>query len=309
MVGMEYRKWSMQHSIFLAIQVGTAGIGCWLWFHLPVPGWAVAILAVVAAAMSIHGDMRDWQKAVWMLLIGLLLIVELRSISKERTDSDARALAARQEQDLAFKRVRDAQDADFNATAGGLETAIAGIQSTLGAANATLTQTSPHADLQYKNIAYVQADGSVSTSPLPASVGESHHMWAFFVNAGDDTASLTGFLGKTYVANPLDREAQKELATRFNRDWKARDQKPLATFSPGTNGISDFTTDPLSGDDVAALLSQRKTIYYLLRFSYSDKHGQWFSDYCFGIQNPGQYFGVSYPCSVHNRIRYKATQP
>jgi hypothetical protein len=109
--------------MFLFVQIGVAAWGWFLWRHIPSPGWAVAILAGVAATMSVHGDMRGWQKAIWMGLIGLLLIIELRAISKDRTDSDTKASAALAAQDSKFQAIRDTQDEDFKATADGLKNA------------------------------------------------------------------------------------------------------------------------------------------------------------------------------------------
>jgi hypothetical protein len=122
---LESARWfSWQHRIFLVIQLGVAVWASWLYFHIPTPGWAVAILAVVAAAMSIHGEMRGWQKAIWMLLIAALLRVELRAISKDRTETEANALHAQKVQEESFGAIRQRQDADFRQTAQDLQTEI-----------------------------------------------------------------------------------------------------------------------------------------------------------------------------------------
>ena len=109
--------------VFLALQVFMALWIAWMSVHLPHSGWAVAILAVVAAAMSVHGDMRGWQKAIWMILIGGLLVVELRSLSRDRADSVQSALAERQAQDEKFRKVLEHEDNDFRATAKSLSDA------------------------------------------------------------------------------------------------------------------------------------------------------------------------------------------
>ncbi len=74
--------------------------------------------------MSIHGEMRGWQKAIWMLLIAALLGVELRAISKDRTETEARALQTQKAQEESFRAIREQQAADFKQTAGDLDTEI-----------------------------------------------------------------------------------------------------------------------------------------------------------------------------------------
>ncbi len=120
-----WKRFGMQHWVFLFVQAGIAVAAVIFWIHLPPPGWAVALLAGVAAAMSIHVDMRGWQKALWMLLIGVLLVIELRAISKDRRDSDSKAQAVHDQQQQAFQKVLDAQDKDFKATAKSLTDAYA----------------------------------------------------------------------------------------------------------------------------------------------------------------------------------------
>jgi hypothetical protein len=74
---------------FLALEFAFIPLALW-WVpykHLPSPGWAVAFIAVAAAAMSVHDEMRGWQKGIWLLIIGFFLITELRAISKDRAET------------------------------------------------------------------------------------------------------------------------------------------------------------------------------------------------------------------------------
>jgi len=95
--------------------------------HLPPSGWAVAFIALAAAAMSVHNDMKGWQKGIWMLIIGAFLVTELRAINKDRHDSERQVNLDRQNQYTAFEGIRAAQNSEFTVTANGLNAAISGI--------------------------------------------------------------------------------------------------------------------------------------------------------------------------------------
>lgn len=254
---MENAKWSLQHTIFLVIQIGTFGVVCWFWFSLPAPGWAVAILAGVAAAMSIHGDMRPWQKVSWMVHIGNLLVIELRAISKDRADNDAKALADRQAQDLAFKTVRETQDADFNGTASGLEAAISGIQSTLTAANLTMAQTKPHAVLQQEEFRILNPP----TAPEIFKAGVDYKLNLPFRNAGNEPALLLQRHGEIYVGKPDEKEAQEKIDAKFEKAWEDLSREGIPSrIPPGAPGYWSETR-AFSNVEVEDLTHKDNTVY------------------------------------------------
>jgi hypothetical protein len=106
------------NSMFLAIELLCLLLIAWWvpYSHLPLPGWAVAVMAVAAAVMSVQNDLKPWQKALWILVLAGFLVTELRAISKDRTEGDARALSDREAQDTAFQGVRKEQDGDLKVT-------------------------------------------------------------------------------------------------------------------------------------------------------------------------------------------------
>ena len=74
--------------------------------YLPaLPGFAVAVIAVLAAAMSVHPDMQPWQKFVWLLFIGAFLITELRAIRQDRITADLKALQDRDDKTKLSKKL------------------------------------------------------------------------------------------------------------------------------------------------------------------------------------------------------------
>lgn len=103
----------LQWFFYLAQLVAIAVIIRW-WNNLPVPGYAIGVLAVAAAVMSVHGRMRWWQKVTWMLIIGAFLFLEFRAIDKDRKlFADDQAMQRDKEQDR-FKRLLNNQNDNFN---------------------------------------------------------------------------------------------------------------------------------------------------------------------------------------------------
>jgi hypothetical protein len=110
------------HRFFLLIKVAAALLTSWWLFRtLPPPGYAIGVVAVVAAVLTFQEHMHGWQKAIWMILIGVLLIVEMRSIKVDRARADAQALQDRENQDNNFRLLRQREEQQFAATLGGLK--------------------------------------------------------------------------------------------------------------------------------------------------------------------------------------------
>src|SRR5216683_7854909 len=78
---MERRHW-----FFNAVQLAAIIGATYCWRHLPPTGYAIGIVAVLAAVMTVHGEMRHGHKVVWMLLIGAFLFIEFRAIDHDRAD-------------------------------------------------------------------------------------------------------------------------------------------------------------------------------------------------------------------------------
>jgi hypothetical protein len=62
----------------------------WLpYSRLPWPGVAVAIIAVLAALMSVHGDIHPRHKFIYFALMAALLVTEFRAMRKDREVNEA----------------------------------------------------------------------------------------------------------------------------------------------------------------------------------------------------------------------------
>jgi hypothetical protein len=104
---------------FVLMQIGLIGVCAYFWHHLPPPGWSIAIVAFVAAAMTIHPDIKAWHKALWMVLIGALLVLEFKSIRKDRADTEERFASILTNQNKTFQATSDGLQAAINNITGG----------------------------------------------------------------------------------------------------------------------------------------------------------------------------------------------
>ena len=103
-----------------------AAAALWAWLVVPAPGISIAILGLVAAIMSLRGEMRPMEKASWMLIISILLVAEIQSIRSDRTYTDGKAKSDREAQDKAFELVLKKEDAQLQETLQGFS-AVAGL--------------------------------------------------------------------------------------------------------------------------------------------------------------------------------------
>jgi hypothetical protein len=100
--------YSARHVTFFSVQIAILLTAVFWWRHLPPPGYAVALLALAAAALSVHEGTSAWQKALWMLTIGAMLPIEFRAINKDRAAQDAAHQQQRVEQLNEFNRITSA---------------------------------------------------------------------------------------------------------------------------------------------------------------------------------------------------------
>jgi hypothetical protein len=89
----------------IAALYGFVGL-LWYWeLFIPSPGKTVAALGVVAAAMSLRGEMRGKEKLAWMIMLFALLLLELTSIDEERLANENLRVATRQQEADSFQSI------------------------------------------------------------------------------------------------------------------------------------------------------------------------------------------------------------
>src|ERR1700719_1528990 len=84
---MSEQVWEHWRVGFVLIVAGAIVCGYWL-FRLPAPGYAVAVIGVVAALMAGRTKASGSEKAGWMLVMFGLLLVETLAIRKDRRDAE-----------------------------------------------------------------------------------------------------------------------------------------------------------------------------------------------------------------------------
>jgi hypothetical protein len=81
------REHYRRYGVFEAVQLAAIVLVVYWSIHLPVPGYAIGVVAILAAAMTVQGEMLKCHKVVWMLLMGGFLLLEFRAINKDRDEN------------------------------------------------------------------------------------------------------------------------------------------------------------------------------------------------------------------------------
>jgi hypothetical protein len=300
------RVWNSP-SVGVPLWILSAGLTLYWTVCIPSPGKAIGALAVVAGIMSVR-DIQVLGKIGWVALLICMVITEFRAIDKDRDEN-------RKQQ----KEFFDAQSSGFATTASGLTAAInslkiavAGIDSTLDAANITIKQTHPHADVEFLPAKFAEAQNGKAVLPFPQPI-VSYGFDTPFVNYGNDPARVVRKLTRIYVgARSL--AGEQALVTKFENEWKNADRLPEnAILQPNVPGPFWIEWHTFTDDERKAILNFGSSAYFLGRIEYSDSTGTWTTQRCdlfeFEIDPSHSNPDIAEPCTVFNRGRYRATRP
>ena len=94
--------WEGRRAGLALLACGTVVAGC-LEHWVPAPGVAVAAMGVLAALMAARTKASGAEKAIWMLLISSLLVIEVLAIRKDRQVHDAELANLLSEEDENLK--------------------------------------------------------------------------------------------------------------------------------------------------------------------------------------------------------------
>lgn len=110
------REWEWRHQWGHPLIQGGFLLLVFLWrryAHLPWSGVSVALIAVLAAVMSIYPDMRPRYKFVYLFLMAALLVTEFRAMRKDRIEEsqlqDERLMAMLNGEQQATKTMLDGE--------------------------------------------------------------------------------------------------------------------------------------------------------------------------------------------------------
>jgi hypothetical protein len=137
-----------KHLIFVAVQLACIVAGAYLFKRLPAPGVAGVIIAVIAVFMSFHSEAEPAHKAVWMVIVGVFLVVEIQAIRHDRAVTDAKQEQVLKEQRTEFALIGKEIESNINegrthfeATVRRLEPIMETTAETLAQTNSTLSQS------------------------------------------------------------------------------------------------------------------------------------------------------------------------
>jgi len=233
------------HWIFNLIQITAVATAIWWGWHTPVAGFAIGALSVVAAAMSVHAEMRWWQKFAWMLLIGAFLTIEFRAISKDRHDSSVAEAQRSKEEASRFSEIVNKFAASAQESQGDFRETMSRLNATLDHVDDSIkTQTGgdSFAYLTFTpqpNQQFVVAITSRGRYPLReihiTLVDEERQRRAMQQFSGQ---SQEGFIaavrtGDTYFQVPYLRPQSREAPNG--------DVEMLGSYPFGANDSNDFT--------------------------------------------------------------------
>jgi len=77
--------------------------------HSPWPGIAVAVIAVLAALMSVHPEMKPRHKFIYFLLMAALLAIEFRAMRKDRHEAALAEAKLQNDQDSRLERMLEGE--------------------------------------------------------------------------------------------------------------------------------------------------------------------------------------------------------
>jgi hypothetical protein len=266
--------------------------------HVPPPGYAATTLGVVAALMAARTKASGVEKAGWMVMIGVLLFVEAKAIRKDRAENEAKQERDRGQQKQSFIDIGEGIRAAIKQNQDHFDATTREMNDTLKTAEATLKNTTPYALLEFQEI-----NPYVPSFPMRAGGAVTFNI--SFINDGSETAQDTHYDAKLYVRRPESIDDQKEIAAEFDTWWsksRHRENKNIRIRFPMMFTIN---SPAFTEDEVKSINNKTSTLYFLTRFTWKDRTGNWVGDECFMFRDPTHDLVLGDICTVHNNPRYR----
>ncbi|ADV82429.1 hypothetical protein [Terriglobus saanensis] len=311
----------------------TALSAMYMLWKVPSPGVAVAVLGVASGIIAIR-ELSAIERVVWVFVLSCLLYAELHAIRTDRNTQDQKHAAEVkvqtsefEEQQKQFKTILDTENAEFKDTKDRISRA-------LDAAEETLIQTAPRADLQIGPILIYPKDPTpeqTASDPKSLSLRRTFTITIDWANRGTDEARRLKILSNAYLVPELEGLSPVSAKDSFNRDWQnffRAEKKPDRASQIATTGVyydrmvsgdphTEQYTRPWGPNDIyndlidarsKAVIHRR--MFILVRFDYYDKTGHWREDICRRIK--GEMTSQSShwdSCDIMQNARYRIGAP
>ncbi|WP_158819233.1 hypothetical protein [Granulicella sp. S156] len=275
------------------------GLSLWFILHPQSPGVCIGLLALVAGIMSVRPDhMHIYEKVAWIVLLISFTVLEVRAIGRSDKDNQE----ARQRQNEQFQRIANGLSDSIRTGNEQFKATTSGISTTLEAANKTIEQTRPYAAIRFDRFEFAGA------APQEIKADTPYAFNYYFVNMGAATATNISVMAKIYPGKPDDKDDQIRIVRRFENDWSGGGK--LASGSVLVPSYPSWNT--IHGTFSQEEWNERSTIYFLLRFEYSDLNGTWRTDSCSSFQKvllEPIAVNILHPCKVFQRFHYQIKPP
>jgi len=263
----------------------------------PPVGVSIGVLAVLGVLVPLFRDLGEIgrrEKALWTFIMFALVLLEIRSIYRDRDVHDKEQADARAEQLRQFGEIAKGIDKTIDNSV----IAMNNIKTNLETSERTLKNTQPYASLEFQRL--------IPYGPsLPTKAGYPLRFNVNFTNSGNDPAIDAVFDAKVYFGKADDDESLKQITSAFDKWWIEAKHKHGGSLAPHVPGIFSFDTDVLTDRDIKGLMDHTLTPYCLMRFKYSDRTGHWIGDECGYFQDITHDFEMAYNCKSHNNSRYR----
>jgi hypothetical protein len=283
------QKYALLLVLFAAMGVA---IPSWLLshgYHVPV-GVYIAIMGLVTAVATFHDEPSRVEKFGWILFATALMVAEIRNL-----------YVADREQAHTFSAISES----MGATKTGLDGAVGQLQ-TLNEQQRKSLEASQTAELNTRPFADIEFETAQPANSLPITANGHSRFTVFYKNVGNAAPANTIMDFRDYVG-PIDNaKFQKSMAADFDKWWTTSQHRKINPVPPGRDAFGSFDSHTFTEGEVQALNDHTSTLYFIMRWTYTDNRGNWIGDVCLGYQDIRHDLVVGHECIVHTNHRYPA---
>lgn len=234
-------------------------------------------------------EMHHTHKVLITVAIFMLMGIELRDIRKDHIESEQRIAKDRKEAADQFSKIADGLKESIDTSHQQFVSTIEGVKTAIAASTEAVNNTRPRAILEFTSM-------TVYGPSLPISIGKPIKFNVNFTNTGNDVALQAVHYAHIYVDRPDDNAVQVQIYRKFDQWATHAGVEKRLNVEQHTPAIFSFDSEPFTAEEVADILSKKKTLYVLIRFTWVDTAGIWISDTCAGYQDATHDLSIGHPC-------------